>query len=426
MRKAWHYVFDGGRYGPVPQEHLLRLILLGDLAPDVSVWAEGMTHWCAATQVPELVSSIPPPLPTAVKEDEGSIDIELDAPEVDARPHEPAVQAAPPKQADRSRVMASARAVLAEWDLEQALTAADDPGLWLAVLHHYWGYTQPARQFFCALSTSPRADSAPGEDLQATRDDTRSRSWTFRHEAVPATDWLPAERMIKSVSVDVSAADGERREGHWLLVCRPTAGMERTEVTSEIVEPLFLSGETCEWHWDAPKDVWAKGVVIRSWARPRLDRVMDVVRTWGLDGVMTGEDDPLLWASVLLRYWGTPAEDRAFDLLRFQVSPGGVPRKGVVLDELAAVFQVAATAFRFEKADGGRLIARPDTGEEDHDDDSPAPQRLTVGRPSSSRQDVAVTVGRDFRGLSGGGASYRWECLDGRWREAEETLSWVS
>lgn len=63
--KAWFYLADGKRHGPVePRELVAKLCALEDPRA-VPVWAEGMSRWTPAGEVEGLVQRLPPPVPVA-------------------------------------------------------------------------------------------------------------------------------------------------------------------------------------------------------------------------------------------------------------------------------------------------------------------------------------------------------------------------
>ena len=54
---AYYYLHGGERFGPVSFEQLKELAAAGKLAPDDSVWQEGMRNWVRASTVPDLFPS---------------------------------------------------------------------------------------------------------------------------------------------------------------------------------------------------------------------------------------------------------------------------------------------------------------------------------------------------------------------------------
>lgn len=63
MTSSWFYALNNQVEGPVPAFDLLELIANRRISMDSLVWRDGMEEWCPATEVGELGSLIPPPLP---------------------------------------------------------------------------------------------------------------------------------------------------------------------------------------------------------------------------------------------------------------------------------------------------------------------------------------------------------------------------
>lgn len=61
----WLYLERGEKRGPVNTAGLVRLLLV-DLPPDTRIWRQGFPAWVAASEVGEVASRMPPPLPPAV------------------------------------------------------------------------------------------------------------------------------------------------------------------------------------------------------------------------------------------------------------------------------------------------------------------------------------------------------------------------
>lgn len=55
MASQWFYVCNDQQIGPVAQEQLQQLISAGTIAPNTTVWTEGMPQWTPADQVPGLL-----------------------------------------------------------------------------------------------------------------------------------------------------------------------------------------------------------------------------------------------------------------------------------------------------------------------------------------------------------------------------------
>ena len=65
----WFYGSEGQRRGPINRDALVDLLLTDNLAESTLVWRSGFAEWKRASEVPELRSEIPPPLPLSAPED---------------------------------------------------------------------------------------------------------------------------------------------------------------------------------------------------------------------------------------------------------------------------------------------------------------------------------------------------------------------
>lgn len=63
----WFYVRDDKRQGPVDFEHLVTMLLAGQIPHNALVWHQGLREWAEAERIPEIAEQLPPPLPQAVK-----------------------------------------------------------------------------------------------------------------------------------------------------------------------------------------------------------------------------------------------------------------------------------------------------------------------------------------------------------------------
>jgi len=63
--KAWFYVKDRQKQGPVNTEELHQRIVAGEVGPTTLVWRAGMAGWVPLNTIPEFSGKIPPPLPGA-------------------------------------------------------------------------------------------------------------------------------------------------------------------------------------------------------------------------------------------------------------------------------------------------------------------------------------------------------------------------
>jgi uncharacterized protein DUF4388/uncharacterized protein DUF4339/tetratricopeptide repeat protein len=59
----WFYVRDDKRQGPVDFEHLVTMLLAGQIPHNALVWHQGLREWSQADGIPEIAEQLPPPLP---------------------------------------------------------------------------------------------------------------------------------------------------------------------------------------------------------------------------------------------------------------------------------------------------------------------------------------------------------------------------
>jgi len=63
----WFYVRDDKRQGPVDFEHLVTMLLAGQIPHNALVWHQGLREWSEADRIPEVAEQLPPPLPQVAK-----------------------------------------------------------------------------------------------------------------------------------------------------------------------------------------------------------------------------------------------------------------------------------------------------------------------------------------------------------------------
>ena len=63
----WFYVRDDKRQGPVDFEHLVTMLLAGQIPHNALVWHQGLREWQQADGIAEIAEQLPPPLPEAPK-----------------------------------------------------------------------------------------------------------------------------------------------------------------------------------------------------------------------------------------------------------------------------------------------------------------------------------------------------------------------
>lgn len=177
------------------------------------------------------------------------------------------------------------------------------------------------------------------------------------------------------------------------------------------------------------------------------DAALALLQSYGLDTVLTPEDDPTLWAAVIAVYWPPPHNA--------EINVGGL-RFGVgTFDDDTRVKLQPIAGWCFERADETTLRLtechdRDIDGRSDPnfrplpnttlfnmtglgtflDDDTlpPFPTiSIVVERPSVGKQDVVVYDGAQFYIRIGAGRTGVYTRVDGGWQESGRILhSWLS
>ena len=164
-----------------------------------------------------------------------------------------------------------------------------------------------------------------------------------------------------------------------------------------------------------------------------------VLRLYGLDRVLTEQDDPALWAAVLVRHWpapGSPDMDPA--ALRFGI--GKIPPDQAHASPRSELQEIETWCF--ERVDASRLRV---TQCADHPQvsfmfalamgasaDDPDLYRgrmyLDVSRPSQGQEQALVHWGISAPPNAGTGETRYWRIDDrGAWQETQEILSrWLT
>ena len=175
----------------------------------------------------------------------------------------------------------------------------------------------------------------------------------------------------------------------------------------------------------------------------RSDGAMGVLRAFGLNRVLTEQDDPVLWAAALVRHWYAPGEaELHLAALRFGVSKltpvpgvrgvkvgkGGMQELEVWCFELAepgrlrpvACPEQPALSFMGSLMAGG-LTATAQAGTWVQD-------ILEVSRPSLSVSAALVHVGMLAPLNAGSGETRLWQrASNGTWIETDEVVShWLT
>jgi len=164
-----------------------------------------------------------------------------------------------------------------------------------------------------------------------------------------------------------------------------------------------------------------------------------VLRLYGLDRVLTEQDDPALWAAVLVRHWpapGSPDMDPA--ALRFGV--GGIPADEARASPRSGLEKIETWCFERVDADHLRVVPcaeRPQVsfmfalamGASTEDPELLRGRMyLDVSRPSRGEERALVHAGVSAPPNAGTGETRRWRVGDtGNWTETAETVSrWLA
>ena len=168
-----------------------------------------------------------------------------------------------------------------------------------------------------------------------------------------------------------------------------------------------------------------------------------VLRVFGLEQVLTDQDDPGLWASVLAQYWPAPWEpDIVPATLRFRISRIISAGEESVQADRSGMVQIEEWCF--ERIDGDRLqvvecedgpklsfMATMASGNLSAINDPQASwvrDYLDISRPSDNHKKALVHKGMSIPPNAGSGETRYWEKIkDGSWVETEEVFShWLA
>jgi len=183
---------------------------------------------------------------------------------------------------------------------------------------------------------------------------------------------------------------------------------------------------------------------------------MAVLLAYGLDALLTEQDDPCLWAAALRQHWPAPGDPGCDgQILRFGI--GRQIREGEDLSDPTLSLHAGSRGmveieeWCFERVDPGRLRVtrcQPQTAANPLWDmvpladrlqgllsgnplpisPSPGLSRLDVTRPSRGMAEAVVHSGLIAGPLAGSGAAVLWRRReDGSWAETEEVVvRWIS
>jgi len=151
----------------------------------------------------------------------------------------------------------------------------------------------------------------------------------------------------------------------------------------------------------------------------KLEEAGRILHDYGLDEVLTAQDDPVLWAMALIKHW--PRDETGFQWLRvpfcywFALGKRIDAQGRLQLVESWELERVGTGGFRATEWDLSRQL--------------PEPWRsLQISRPSKDEPEAVVASGQMLGPLCGNGAAHIWlRQSDGTWTESEPpTSSWIS
>lgn len=175
----------------------------------------------------------------------------------------------------------------------------------------------------------------------------------------------------------------------------------------------------------------------------KREGTMGVLRAFGLHRMLTDEDDPALWAAVLIRHWHAPAEpDLDPACLRFTVSRP-VSAKAAHEFKLGRSGMLELEVWCFERVEHDRLrvVHCPEPpslsfmGMLMNISPGAAAQMgswvqdlLEVSRPSLGERAALVHAGMSAPVNAGSGETRLWaRAADGTWFETEEVVArWLA
>lgn len=183
--------------------------------------------------------------------------------------------------------------------------------------------------------------------------------------------------------------------------------------------------------------LWLTGSGVATWLRRRPPPPRAVLQEYGLDRLLSNEDDPALWIAVVAKHFPPPGSDK----LRVESLRFGLAR---LAPETRYGLQ-PTQAWCFENGRAGRLQVTscpPDGYRDAQFDKALEPEVDTVlfaitfagnkwpyysivlPRPTVGVERVPVYTGAQWGFLHGYGHSAIWERRAGGWQETKEVLDW--
>ena len=151
---------------------------------------------------------------------------------------------------------------------------------------------------------------------------------------------------------------------------------------------------------------------------------ISVLRFYGLDQVLTDQDDPLLWVYAIYRHW-PKLDNPDLPLSRLSFGIGMVPEENEKMEKVDASGMVIIERWRFEHIDEKRIRSVRD---ERYIWESNPEHILEVSRPSATNEIAWVHNGSYPAPLVGNGETRVWiRQKDGIWVETSEVVGgWIS
>jgi hypothetical protein len=177
------------------------------------------------------------------------------------------------------------------------------------------------------------------------------------------------------------------------------------------------------------------------------ETALALLRQYGLDPILTDQDDPALWAAVLARHWPAPDDpDLNAAVLRFGIGrlppaggadAGASTRSGMEMEEVWCVERVDAAHLRAvpcnDRPQVGFMAAMVMASAGDGSAlDDPRVYRgrlyLDLSRPSRGEERALVHAGTSAPGNAGTGETRLWHVDEGgTWVETEEVVArWLT
>jgi hypothetical protein len=155
------------------------------------------------------------------------------------------------------------------------------------------------------------------------------------------------------------------------------------------------------------------------------EEAISILCSYGLDQVLTEQDDPRLWAAALKKYFPNP-EDPNVPTLGFSFGIAASPSQEDGSKEISASGLKILETWRFSRM-GGKGLRAIRSRRKSSASDYPI-HILDISRPSVNTTQAYVHAGRSPAPLIGGGETRLWTRQEnGEWIETDQIVSsWVT